>query len=196
MSRTPLLGTVLAGGRSTRMGRCKADLPHASGGSFLDHAIAQLSACCDHVACSLAADPAAAPLPNGVHTIVDAAADRGPAQGVCQAVGLAKSLRCTGVLITPVDLPALTSEHLQRLIIAAERSHDQVIAAISDDAAATKRLQPLVAIYPVSLQGELNSLAHSTHRSLYRFLSGVDCLTVELPTAVLHNVNSPHDLLP
>ncbi len=196
MPSTSLLGTVIAGGRSTRMGRCKADLPHGSGGTFLDHAMEQLTVCCEHVACSVAADSVdfLHRLPSSVPTLVDSAADRGPVEGVCRAVDLAKTLGCAGVLVIPVDLPALHAEHLQQLIDAFDQSSSQAVVAISDDAAATKRLQPLVAIYPVALQRDLENLARSTRRSLYRFLEGVDCLPVELPAAVLHNVNSPHDL--
>ncbi|TWU16480.1 molybdenum cofactor guanylyltransferase [Allorhodopirellula heiligendammensis] len=228
MPRTLLLGAVLAGGRSIRMGRCKAELPHESGGTFLDHALEQLAACCDHVACSLAADAAeptrgsvsstggniadrstirtrdgesfqdigcsANPLPPGVVVIVDEVPDRGPVEGVCGAVELANSLGCAGVLVTAVDMPALNATHLQHLISVFSDAPDRVVVAISDDVAVKKRIQPLVAIYPVALQGDLQALAGSAHRSLYRFLEGVDCCFVELPAGVLHNVNSPHDL--
>lgn len=201
MPRHSLLGTVIAGGRSTRMGQCKAGLPHARGGTFLDHALGQLSVCCEHVACSVAADGSVV-LPEwatGVHTLVDSVPDRGPVEGVCRAVDLAKTLGCAGVLVTPVDLPSLDAEHLQQLIDALALSSlapssCRAVVAISDDAAATKSLQPLVAIYPVAWQRDLERLARSTRRSLYRFLEGVDCLLVELPALVLHNVNSPHDL--
>lgn len=198
MPRTPLLGVVLAGGRSTRMGQCKSELPHPAGGTFLDHAIEQLASCCEHVACSLATGSATAPptLPPGVHAIFDTIEDCGPAEGVCRATELANSLCCTGALVIAVDLPALSAVHLQRIIATFQTSSGRAVVAISDDAAAAKRVQPLVAIYPVSMLDDLQVVAHSTSRSLYRFLAGIDCVMVELPAAVLHNVNSPPDLRP
>lgn len=178
------------------MGHPKSELPHPSGGTFLDHAISQLARCCDHVACSLAADSAAWPptLTHGVHAIYDAIADCGPAEGVCRAVDLAKTFGCTGVLVTPVDLPGLDADQLQKLIATFRASSNHAVVAISDDAVATKRLQPLVAIYPVSMQDDLHILARSASRGLYRLLAGCDYVAVELPAAVLHNVNSPCDL--
>lgn len=197
MSRTSLLGAVLAGGRSTRMGTCKSQLPHPSGGTFLDHAITQLAGCCEYVACSFAAGSATSPptLPSGVHAIFDTIADSGPAEGVCRAVDLAKTIGCTGVLVIPVDLPALEVEQLRKLITTFQTSSGRAVVAISDDAEAVKRLQPLVAIYPVSMQDDLKILARSASRGLYRFLAGCDYVAVELPAAVLHNVNSPDDLV-
>lgn len=197
MSHAALLGAVLAGGRSTRMGTCKSELPHPSGGTFLDHAITQLSGCCEHVACSLAARSAASTpvLPDDVHAIFDTIPDSGPAEGVCRAVDLAKTIGCTGVLVMAVDLPALDTAHLQRLVAKFWESSDRAVVAISDDTTADKRLQPLVAIYPVSMQDDLRILARSASRGLYRFLAGCDYVAVELPAAVLHNVNLPDDLL-
>lgn len=178
------------------MGQCKAGLPHARGGTFLDHALGQLLACCEHVACSVAADGTVVhpEWATGVHALVDSVPDRGPVEGVCRAVDLAKTLGCAGALVTPVDLPSLDAEYLQQLMDAWDPCSSRAVVAISDDAAATQSLQPLVAIYPVAWQRDLERLARSTRRSLYRFLEGVDCLLVELPAFVLHNVNSPHDL--
>ncbi len=198
MHRPALLGTVLAGGLSTRMGRCKAELPHACGGTFLDHAIEQLSGCCDQVACSLAVNSAvlSSSLPPGIYAISDRSAERGPVEGVRRAIGLAVSLDCAAVLVTPVDLPALKTEHLEQLVLAFYHSPGRAIVAVSDDDTAVKRVQPLVAIYPVSMEDDFEALAHSAYRGVYRFVQSVDSLPIELPAAVLHNVNSPEDLLP
>ena len=47
-----LLGVVLCGGRSSRMGQDKAMLPHPSGGTFATHAADRLAKICDQVCIS------------------------------------------------------------------------------------------------------------------------------------------------
>lgn len=188
-----LLGVVLAGGLSSRMGRRKAELPHPDGGTFLDHALAQLAGCCQHVACSLAADCETSGLPVGVHAVLDGEPDRGPAEGVTRSLALARDLQCTGVLVTPVDLPRLSTTHLQKLAQQFHCAPDRIVCGYSDDVLSGKRLQPLVAIYPLCLQRALDALACSGHRSLYRFIASQQYATVDLPARVLHNVNSPSD---
>lgn len=189
-----LLGVVLAGGLSTRMGRSKAGLSHPEGGTFLDHTINQLAAICPRVACSLAADSDTTGLPDRVQVVFDEKPSRGPAEGVARSLALGHTLRCTGVLVTPVDLPRLKSAHLQRLSDAFYKTPDRIVCALSDNVTSKKRLQPLVAIYPLGLQADLARLADSDSRSLYRFIASRKSVTVELPCEVLHNVNSPDDL--
>jgi len=205
MLNPALLGVVLAGGRSSRMGRDKASLPHPSGGTFFTHAIEQLAACCAHLGCSVAAVPdttepdgtvTSRHQPDRAHHIVDVRPNRGPAEGVSLSVALAKTIGCTGVLVTPVDLPRLQTEHLASLVLTFAKNPDAIIASVSDDPASLKPLQPLVAIYPVGLQSELDRLAGSDRRSLYRFIEKQQHVTVTLPAQVLHNVNSPDDLRP
>ncbi|MCM2371623.1 molybdenum cofactor guanylyltransferase [Aporhodopirellula aestuarii] len=201
-----ILGVVLAGGRSSRMGRCKAELPHPDGGTFLQHAIGQLSAVCDQIAVSLAADASEVALPDSpdLHTVVDSRPDCGPAEGVSRSLELVGTLRCTGALFTPVDVPRLKAEHLGVLLRQFESTPDRIVCAVTsaiatDDSSVgslDKTLQPLIAVYPLGMLAELTSLARSHRRSLYRFIQTIDHVTVGLPADVLHNVNSPADLHP
>ncbi len=196
-----LLGVVLAGGRSTRMGRPKAELPHINGGTYLSHAIEQLVASCQYVACSVTTNGSSLlsetpiTISGGLKILEDSQVDRGPAEGVARAMLFAKSLQCTGVMVTPVDLPKLNAQHLTSLAVVFEQHPSTIVVARSADPEASKSLQPLVAIYPIHLQADLETLAHSNQRSLYRFIQSHEHLAVALPAAILHNVNSPHDLL-
>ncbi|MBB3209895.1 molybdopterin-guanine dinucleotide biosynthesis protein A [Rhodopirellula rubra] len=192
-----ILGVVLAGGRSTRMGQCKTTLPHPDGGTYLERAVRTMRGVCSEVAVSLAEDapPPPASFPATVHAIVDSQPDCGPAEGVSRSLEFAGTLHCTGVLFTPVDVPAINAEHLNRLLRRFETDCEKIVCALNEDPSSNKPLQPLVAIYPVSLTDELCSLARSSHRSLYRFIQSSEHVTVGLPADALHNVNSPHDLL-
>ena len=102
-----LLGVVLCGGRSSRMGCDKAMLAHPDGGTFLEHAIDRLTGICHSVVIS-----------GGTHThplatlIEDSVAHRGPATGISASLEHAAAHKLTGCLITPVDLPDLTETDL------------------------------------------------------------------------------------
>jgi molybdopterin-guanine dinucleotide biosynthesis protein A len=183
------------------MGRPKAELPHSDGGTYLCHAIEQLVASCQHVACSVAASGSSlikeipSEISGGLEILADSLLDRGPAEGVARAMQYADTLHCTGVMVTPVDLPNLDARHLTSLAEVFKQHPRTIVVARSADPLASKPLQPLVAIYPIHLQGELEALTHSDQRSLYRFIESHEHLAVELPAVILHNVNSPHDLL-
>lgn len=196
-----ILGVVLAGGKSTRMGRCKSDLRHPGGGTYLERAVERMRSVCDEVAVSLAGESDHPPdasrpgdLPAGAHRVFDSQTDRGPAEGVARSLDLAMSLRCTAVLLTPVDVPHLQAAHLNMLISQFAAEPVKIVCAISDDLSATKPLQPLIAVYPVQTYPDIMRLAQSERRGLYRFIQNSEHGTVALPADALHNVNSPHDL--
>ncbi|MBB6184643.1 molybdenum cofactor guanylyltransferase [Oleiagrimonas soli] len=101
---TPCIGVVLAGGRSSRMGRDKA-LLHWQGRPLLEHQCATLLAAgVDDVRISGArAHPLAIP---------DRHPQRGPLGGLSSVVD---ALGDVALLIVPVDMPRLTPALLARL---------------------------------------------------------------------------------
>lgn len=193
----PLLGIVLAGGQSTRMGQCKAALPASGGRSFLQRAIGELSRCTDLIAVS--ANPAQTPLAGiepaelnaEVTVIVDQASQRGPAEGLLRGMEFAITNQCTGVLLVPVDLPFLPDHELRAIVDAFCESPTEIAIAVSERS--PDRLEPLVALYPVTLREELESLVSSDDRSLYRFVQRHPHRTVRLSARALTNINEPHD---
>lgn len=183
-SATPirLLGVVLCGGRSSRMGRDKATLPHPQGGTFLAHAIHRLQNVCDAVAvsgtCSLA---------HCETIIADSQPHLGPAIGIAAALHHAAQHGFAACLITPVDVPALDAAALQSL-----KSTWQTTGHIT--IAHTDRLQPLIGVYPIDLADAIAELANSDDRSLMRWLQQCDIQSVSLSPRVCRNVNTPQDL--
>lgn len=201
-----LLGVVLCGGRSSRMGRDKASLPHPQGGSFLQHAITRLTGLCDRVAVSGATEEQhnAIPLPDPI-------AHRGPATGIATALRFASAHGCQGCLITPIDMPLLTRADLQLLCLVwqqvgtltvahsapllshtsqpCDRSHNT-----TPSGEPTGSLEPLVAIYPTALAEQLDLLAASEDRSLMRWILSRPFEAVKLPAVSCRNINTPDDL--
>ena len=180
-----LLGALLCGGRSSRMGTDKSSLLHHSGKTFLRHSHDRLADVCERVVVSGARDM------DDYFTIVDPVCGRGPAVGIAASVRFASQHDYHACCINPVDMPHLSAGDLRGLRQIWQDSPETMVCAISDG---DYRLQPLVAIYPTILAEELASLAESNDRSIYRWIEGRPHATYSLSSRACHNVNSPEDL--
>jgi len=108
MSALPVLGIVLAGGGSTRMGTDKAQLVF-EGETLLDRARRILAGTgCAHVRVG--------GRPGETDGIADREPGGGPGRGLLDALTLAASLGLDGVLAIPVDTPLLGKAQLQPLM--------------------------------------------------------------------------------
>ena len=99
-----IVGAVLAGGQSSRMGQDKAMLPF-KGETLLHHQVQLLRRICSHVVVS-------GEYP-GFDCIPDSVAKYGPISGI---YSVAKRFQNTALLVVPVDMPQLTEEHLNRFL--------------------------------------------------------------------------------
>ncbi|MCC9641142.1 molybdenum cofactor guanylyltransferase [Rhodopirellula sp. JC740] len=195
---TRLIGAVLTGGLSSRMGQPKALLPHSTGGSFLSHAIRRMRQVTgEKVLLSLPKDDDQLPLSDGLLSsssiirVPDTLPNQGPAVGVWRCLLRAQVRGHSACLLTPVDLPELTATDLQELVQVWQNDPEQIVVANDET---EERLQPLVAIYPTRCLPAIEGVVKSHHRSLYRHLQTQSFLRVDLPRASLRNVNSPDDL--
>src|SRR5688572_24971797 len=153
-----LAAIILAGGRSTRMGRPKDSLPFA-GTTLLARTCATLAACAAPVVV-VARDAAQElpPLPDDVVRTHDAVADRGPLLGL--AAGL-RWLATTGgfgpddaAFASACDHPFLTPAAV-RAIAGALGDHDVVMPH------AAGFLQPLCAVYRVRVLPAVDELVRA-----------------------------------
>jgi molybdenum cofactor guanylyltransferase len=167
-----LLGVVLAGGKSSRMGIDKAMLPHhqrdTQGNpiSYLQYAVERLLPL---VSCVAVVGRNALDLqwvaPRHVIALADNSPDSGPAMGVATALRYAAVHGFEAALVTPVDMPDLRTQQLQQLMRA--RGDDVGVVCASFGEA---RPEPLLAIYPVSVLAALQQVLASPRRSLSRWL--------------------------
>ena len=141
MAALTLSGAVIAGGRSTRMGRDKASLLVHGEPLLLRQLRLLAEAGCADLLVSLGATapgPALTLVPDEVRIIADRSADAGPLAGLERVLTEA---RHELVLVLAVDLPALDAGFLRALLADARPGVGVVPSRQGQH-------EPLVAIYP------------------------------------------------
>ncbi len=109
-------GVVLAGGRSSRMGRAKADLPWA-GSTLLEHTVQQVARGCSGPVVVVRAEGQALPaLPVGTHVHDDEVEGAGPLQGLAVGLAAAAALGAESAFACSTDLPFLHPAYVRRLL--------------------------------------------------------------------------------
>lgn len=149
---------LLAGGRSARMGRDKALLPHpVSGRPLLEHQAALLRTLPGCAELLLSAPPERGyaldgPLA-GARLVADVAPDCGPLAGLAAGLAVATTTR---LLVLAVDLPFITPEFLSRLLA----------AGVAAPRHANGTFEPLCAVYPVAEESRAAATAAIALREL------------------------------
>jgi len=177
------------------MGVDKSTLRHPDGGTFLQHAIQRLRRVTGQVAVSVGECGDIARTSRDLRVIPDLHRDLGPAMALHSVLSFAIAEKFDAVLVTPVDMPDLTSTHLAELLDNASSdnaAHDRPTCALTQDG----RPHPMVCVYPTTLAREVAEVAHSDHRSLHRWLLTTPYRGMSLPPAALRNVNTPDQLHP
>ena len=189
--RYRLLGVLLCGGKSKRMGRDKAMLDHPAGGTYWSHAVDRLRPVCQHICLvgdhRIHRDPN---FPTDIDSLVDEVTEVGPLGGVITGLRFATAESFDAALITPIDVPYLRTADLNRLRECGSAHPEQVIAARSESG----RDQPLIAIYPVTYLDALSKLARGTDRSVLRWLQTQTYRSLTLSDASCRNINTPEDI--
>ncbi len=184
-----MIGFVVAGGRSARMGRDKADLPWGSA-TLLDHALARLREVCREV--RVLCGPAPRYADRGVPIVLDAPRGAGPLAALVAALaGLAPDE--LGLFLA-VDLP-LVPISLLRALSEAATGHDVVVPVTAPGP------HPLCAAYRAAcLEPARRRLAAGELR-MTSFWPDVRVRTLDEtalsahgePDEILRNVNTPAD---
>ena len=151
-----IVGFVVAGGQSRRMGRDKALLPWG-GATLLDHAIERLRAVCVEVRVLSGAEPRYAD--RGLPVDVDAFADGGPLAGLAAALAVAAP---RSVLLLGVDMPFVTVPVLAH-VRDALAGFDATVPVLAAGA------EPLCAAYGASCRGAVQEALAVGKRKMTSF---------------------------
>lgn len=183
LPRPACSAVILAGGRSRRMGRCKALLP-LGGETLLARLVGRLSAF-PEVLIS-ANDPAlGAGLPARV--VADRFPDAGPAGGLHAALTAAK---LPFALCVPCDLPNFSAAAAACLLGAFPPDADALVCV---DGAG--RVHPLCGIYARSALPAIGEQLANRRFRVMELLRRLDCRYLStaglLPDSVFYNVNTP-----
>ncbi len=183
-----VVGFVVAGGHSRRMGRDKALLPW-DGGTLLDHAITRLGAVCREVRVLSGQELRYADRGRPVH--VDALADGGPLAGLGTALSVAAP---RSVLLLGVDMPFVTDTLLAH-VRDALAGWDAAVPAVAEGA------EPLCAAYAAACSAPVQEALASGERKMTSFwprvrvrvLTDADLARFGPGARLFRNLNDPYE---
>ena len=185
-----LSGLVLAGGRSSRMGRDKAMLRLADGRTLLERQVAVLREA-GAGAVQVSVRTGSGICPEGATIVEDDQPDAGPLAGI--AAGLRRAPPGL-VVVLAVDMPAIATEHLQQLL-KLTTPRQGVVPWVGG------KCEPLVAVYPAALAGSAGARLADGQRAVHawvdREISQGTLRRWDAPAdwaAVFKSWNSPEDL--
>lgn len=182
----PLYGLVLAGGRSTRMGRDKAALPIA-GRTQLEQAMALLAPRVERCFVSVRPDQRADPLRAGFEQIADTRQGLGPTAGILAAQ---ERFPESAWLIVACDLPRLDAATLDFLLRARAPARFATAFRSSHDGLP----EPLCAVYEPASAPALAAYVARGQTCPRKFLRGVDVELLDEPEPrALDNANTPEE---
>jgi molybdopterin-guanine dinucleotide biosynthesis protein A len=187
-----LSGLILAGGKSSRMGRDKAGLALPDGRTLLARQADILRAAgAATVSVSIRRDVETS-LP-GLTLVPDAIADAGPLAGI--AAGL-RAAPAGLVLVLAVDMPGMQAAHLRQLLELA--TEDRGVVPMQGGL-----YEPLAAIYPSTLAGSAEAALASGQRAVHAWVKSEAeqgrLLLWETPaewSGALRSWNTPADVPP
>lgn len=187
-TRPPVVyGLVLAGGRSTRMGRDKAALAYGDGAPQLERAMALIAPHVPQAYVSVRADQRAEPLRARFAQITDGDGAVGPIAGILAAQARHPE---AAWLVVACDLPLLDAATLEHLL----RGRDPRRAATAYRSSHDGLPEPLCAVWEPRTHQPLIEYVAAGRDCPRKFLINADTLLLDGPNPqALDNVNTPRD---
>jgi len=177
-----VLGAVLAGGRSSRMGVDKAAI-EVDGVTMFDRVVAALR----HAGCSPVVSVGGRSRPSVDH-VADLHPQEGPLGGIVTALAHAGELEAEAVVVVACDMPSLSGRTISQLVEAHRSGGGRVVAGEGE------RVEPMCALWPVAIATEVNDMFESGERSVARVLDRLVPIVVPVGASVLANINTPEEL--
>jgi len=189
--KPPLFGLLLAGGRSTRMGRDKASMVMGKDGlNQGQRAVQELSAFCQKIYLSLRDGQAPPEGCENLEVVRDNLGISGPMAGILAAFEREPD---AAWLVMACDLPFVTPEVLAKLVQARADGANFIAYASATDGLP----EPLCAIYEPGARAILQRHAERNHLCPRHIMIEERATLLELPPSsrrALENMNTPEDI--
>ena len=199
IDRKQIVGLVLAGGQSRRMGGGDKGLLELGGRTMLEHVVARLAPQTGRIVLNANGDPArfqSLHLPVAADTIEGFA---GPLAGVLAgfAWAAANVPEATHVASVSADAPLLPADLVERLAAAVSRRPTSIALARSGG-----ELHPVIGLWPVALAGDLELELRAGVRKVLRWTDKHGTIPVDFPFIEaageridpFFNANTPEEL--
>lgn len=148
---------ILAGGKSSRMGSCKAELPWA-GKTLLKHQIEKMNSLGIR---DIIVSGYSKPVP-GARYVPDVYPSKGPLGGIHASLCAAKKAAC---FVISVDAPLFSAEEIKLLLTAHLAGTSPITVAHHNGT-----LEPLIGVYDRCLSGAAESILQGANTSVKRLL--------------------------
>ncbi len=188
---------LLAGGKSSRMGRDKSALI-VNGEPLWQRQLAVLRA--TEPAELFISGKSDGPYADcGVEILADEIPDCGPLGGIATALR-----RCTSdmLLVLAVDMPAMTAEFLRSLLEESQRAAKGVVPSVAALVRARANFEPLAAVYPRAALAIADECLRTGERKLETFIRKLKAnqlvsvqSVAEEKAALFTNWNEPEDVI-
>ncbi len=187
-----ILGVILAGGQSSRMGQEKAFVL-LQGRPLIAHVVGRFQPQVGVLAINANGDPSRFNS-SGVDIFPDETEERlGPFAGISSALAYAAKNGFTHVATVPVDAPFLPDDLVARLVSGTDGSSPAI-------ALSTRGPEPLFALWPVVWMARVAAFLEAGGRAPIRFLKDVPHSEISFETQPdgpdpFLNLNTPQDIL-
>lgn len=185
-TQTPVLGVILAGGASRRMGGTDKFLMLLKNKPILEHIIDRLRPqVSDLIINSNNPDVLNQ---YDLEVVPDIKAGLGPLGGLSAALSYAKRKGYEKIVTVPCDTPFIPNDFLEKLL-----NNDNQKAVV---AKSSGRLHPVIGLWHVSILGDVKaSLENNNHKMMTLIKElGADEQTWDTPLDPFININTPEDL--
>ena len=172
---------LLAGGKSARMGTCKAELLY-EGKTFLEHMLDKAHAL-GIEKCYISGYDAHR---DDVQTVWDVYPNRGPLSGIHASLQAMQTPYC---LILPVDAPKLPLEILEALLQRHEQQNSRKVLIWEHGV----RQEPLIAVYPTDMAQAIEAMIRDHAAPVFRAIDtwGFESFRMEMRSEQIININTP-----
>jgi molybdopterin-guanine dinucleotide biosynthesis protein A len=182
-----VVGAVLCGGRSTRMGRDKATLD-VDGVPMAGRVAAALRAAGCAAVVAIGGDPLAL-APVGLDVVGDDHPGEGPLGGILTALRWfgSRAEAKARVVVVSCDVPWIAADDVRRMIDAPAPAGAVVVAH-------STRREPLCAVWPLPPPPSVVAAFAAGERAVHRALATLEVVEIGVDPAALRNVNTPTDV--